>query len=88
MKSREFQELKKKDVADLEKLVDEKRTEVMGLRFSLATGALEDPSRLGEAKRDVARLLTVLGEQRRNEKAAAPAEKAAPAAESAPEVHA
>lgn len=76
MKTREFQDLKKKDAAELQKLVDEKRTEVMGLRFSLATGALEDPSRLGEAKRDVARLLTVLGEKRRAEKAAAkPAEK-------------
>lgn len=65
MKTREFQELKKQDVADLEKLVDEKRTEVMGLRFSLATGALEDPSRLGQAKRDIARLLTLIGEKRR-----------------------
>lgn len=69
MKSREFQELKKKDVADLEKLVDEKRTEVMGLRFSLATGALEDPSRLSQAKRDVARLLTLLGDKKREVKA-------------------
>ncbi len=67
MKTKEFQELKKKDAAELQKLVDEKRTEVMGLRFSLATGALEDPSRLGEAKRDIARLLTVLGEKRKAE---------------------
>ena len=65
MKTREYQELKKKDVSELEKLVDEKRTEVMGLRFSLATGALEDPSRLGQAKRDVARLMTLLGDKRR-----------------------
>lgn len=71
MKTREFKDLKKKDTAELQKLVDEKRTEVMSLRFSLATGALEDPSRLGEAKRDVARLLTVLGDARRAEKAAA-----------------
>jgi large subunit ribosomal protein L29 len=74
MKTKEFQELRKKDAAELQKLVDDKRTEVMGLRFSLATGALEDPSRLGEAKRDVARLLTVLGEKRRAEKTTAPAE--------------
>ena len=67
MKTREYQELKKKDVAELRKLVDEKRTEVMGLRFSLATGALEDPSRLGQAKRDVARLLTLLGEKQKTE---------------------
>ena len=30
----------------------------MDLRFSLATGALEDSSRMGSAKRDVAQLLT------------------------------
>jgi large subunit ribosomal protein L29 len=67
MKSRDFQELKKKDADELQKLVDEKRTEIMGLRFSLATGALEDPSRLGAAKRDVARLLTLLNEKKKAE---------------------
>jgi large subunit ribosomal protein L29 len=73
MKSRDYQELKKKDADELQKLVDEKRTEVMGLRFSLATGALEDPTRLGAAKRDVARLLTLLNEKRQSETKAAPA---------------
>lgn len=75
MKTREYQELKKKDAAELQKLVDEKRTEVMGLRFSLATGALEDPTRLGEARRDVARLLTLLREKRAAEPTAPKAEK-------------
>jgi len=64
MKTKEFQDLRKKDSADLEKLLDEKRTEVMNLRFSQATGALEDSSRLAIAKRDVARLLTLIGEKR------------------------
>ena len=73
MKTREYEELKKKDADELQKLVDEKRTEVMGLRFSLATGALEDPTRLGQAKRDVARLLTLLGEKRRAQKTEATA---------------
>lgn len=68
MKRQDYQELRKKDVSELRKLVDEKRTEVMGLRFSHATGALEDPSRLAAARRDVARLLTVLGEKRREHK--------------------
>jgi large subunit ribosomal protein L29 len=67
MKTREFQDLKKKSVDDLSKLIDEKRTEVMGLRFSLATGALEDSSRLSQAKRDVARLLTLVGEKKKAE---------------------
>ena len=67
MKTREYEDLKKKDIDELRKLVDEKRTEVMGLRFSLATGALEDPTRLGQAKRDVARLLTLIGEKTKAE---------------------
>lgn len=65
MKTREFQDLRKKDVDELQKLVDEKRTEVLNYRFSLATGALEDPTRLGEAKRDVARIMTLIGEKTR-----------------------
>lgn len=67
MKTREYQELKKKDADELRKLVDEKRTELMGLRFSLATGALEDQSRVSQVKRDVARLLTLLGEKKKAE---------------------
>jgi large subunit ribosomal protein L29 len=67
MKSREFEDLKKKSVEELTKLIDEKRTEVMGLRFSMATGALEDSSKLGQAKRDVARMLTLLGEKKKTE---------------------
>ncbi|MCW2925566.1 MAG: Ribosomal protein [Thermoleophilia bacterium] len=65
MKTRDFQELKKKDADELEALVVEKHTEVMNLRFSHATGALEDSARLGAARRDVARMMTVLGEKRR-----------------------
>ena len=67
MKSREYKELHKKDVDELQQLVDEKRTEIMNLRFSHATGALEDSARLGAAKRDVARMLTLLGDKRRSE---------------------
>ena len=67
MKTKEFQELRKKDVDDLDKLLVEKRTEVMNLRFSLATGALEDSSRMAQAKRDVARIMTVIGEKRRGQ---------------------
>jgi large subunit ribosomal protein L29 len=65
VKTREFQELRKKDVEELQKLVDEKRTEVLNHRFALATGSLEDATQLGQAKRDVARLLTLIGEKNR-----------------------
>ena len=65
MKSRDFQELRKKSVEDLQKLVDEKRTDVLNHRFALATGALEDATQLGQSKRDVARILTLIGEKKR-----------------------
>lgn len=39
------------------------RRELFGLRFQHATGELENTSRLGEAKREVARALTVLRER-------------------------
>jgi large subunit ribosomal protein L29 len=47
-------------------LIDHLRTtrrDLFGLRFQHATGELENTSRLGEAKRDVARALTILRER-------------------------
>ncbi len=39
------------------------REEQFNLRFQHATGELENSARIGEAKRDVARLLTVANER-------------------------
>ena len=36
------------------------RRELFNLRFQLATGQLDNPARLGQVRRDVARMLTVL----------------------------
>lgn len=47
-----------KDTELVAKLIDAKQ-EAFNLRFRHATGELENTARLGEAKRDVARLLTV-----------------------------
>jgi large subunit ribosomal protein L29 len=44
------------------KLIDAKQ-ESFNLRFSHATGELENTARLGQAKRDIARLLTVAKER-------------------------
>jgi large subunit ribosomal protein L29 len=47
-------------------LVDHLRTvrrELFGLRFQHATGELENTSRLGQTKRDVARALTIVRER-------------------------
>jgi large subunit ribosomal protein L29 len=47
-----------KDDELLAKLIDAKQ-EAFNLRFRHATGELENTARLGQTKRDVARLLTV-----------------------------
>ena len=60
MKSAEVHNLKDDEL--VEKLISAKQ-EAFNLRFRHATGELENTARLGQAKRDVARLLTV-AEQR------------------------
>ena len=44
------------------------RQELMNLRFQMVTGQLSDTSRFKSARRDIARLETVLNERVRNEK--------------------
>jgi large subunit ribosomal protein L29 len=62
MKANEVRDL---EVSELAKRVTELRKEVFGLRFANATGELEDTAGLGRAKRDLARLLTVVRERER-----------------------
>ena len=56
MKSGEAHNLK--DAELVSKLIDAKK-EAFNLRFRHATGELENTARLGQSKRDVARLLTI-----------------------------
>jgi len=56
MKASEANNLKDDELVG--KLIDAKQ-EAFNLRFRHATGELENTSRLGMAKRDIARLLTV-----------------------------
>jgi large subunit ribosomal protein L29 len=51
-----------KDDEQVAKLIDAKQ-ESFNLRFRHATGELENTARLGSARRDVARLLTVAKER-------------------------
>jgi large subunit ribosomal protein L29 len=66
MKARELRDL---DDSELAKKVAELGKEVFGLRFSNATGELDNTAGLGHAKRTLARALTVARER---ELAAAP----------------
>jgi large subunit ribosomal protein L29 len=68
MKASEIRDL---DDGELSKRLTELRKEVFGLRFSNATGELDDTAGLSRARRDLARALTVARER---ELEAAPAE--------------
>jgi large subunit ribosomal protein L29 len=56
-------ELRDMDDRDLAKQLAELRKEVLGLRFSNATGELDDTAGMSRAKRDLARVLTVARER-------------------------
>jgi len=56
-------ELRDMDDAVLVEHLRTARRDLFGLRFQHATGELENTSRLGQAKRDVARALTILRER-------------------------
>lgn len=60
--------MKAKEIRDMEdselvKQIGVLRKEVFGLRFSNATGELDDTAGVGRAKRDLARALTVARER-------------------------
>ncbi len=60
MKANEFRDL---EPDELTKQLAELRKEVFGLRFSNATGELDDTAGISRAKRDLARALTVARER-------------------------
>jgi large subunit ribosomal protein L29 len=60
MKASDIRDL---DDSELNKRLAELRKEVFGLRFSNATGELDNTAGLGQAKRDLARALTVARER-------------------------
>ena len=60
MKASELRDL---DDGELKKRVTELSKELFGLRFSNATGELDDTAAISRAKRDLARALTVARER-------------------------
>jgi large subunit ribosomal protein L29 len=56
-------ELRDLSEAELREHIDAARRELFGLRFQHATGELDNTASLGQAKREVARALTVAGER-------------------------
>ena len=49
---------------DLEKELGELKTELFKLRFGLATNGLDNPMKIKETKKDIARIKTILTERK------------------------
>lgn len=60
MKAKSFRDMTSDE---LNVKVGELKEELFNLRFQLATGQLENPMRLGEVRKDIARTKTVLREK-------------------------
>jgi large subunit ribosomal protein L29 len=56
-------ELRELSNEELIRRLAESRENLFNLRFQLATGALENTARLTQAKRDIARILTIQAER-------------------------
>ena len=56
-------------VAELGERIAELRAEIFNLRFRNAMKQLDNPLKIREGRREIARLLTVLGEKEREKKA-------------------
>ncbi len=55
--------IKEMSSPDLEKELSELKNELFKLRFSLATNGLDNPMKIKEVKKDIARIKTVLRER-------------------------
>ena len=66
MKAKEIREL---SVEELEVKLTELKKDLFNLRLQNATNQLDNPTRISEAKRDIARVNTILREHQQAEKA-------------------
>ena len=56
-------ELRKVSTPDLEKRIDELKKELFNLRFQLAVGQLENTARIGQVKKTIAQMKTIISER-------------------------
>ena len=68
MKAAKSKDLRNLQPGEIETKVADARDEMMKLRFQQVTGQLTDTSRLRTLKRDIARMLTILREQKMTER--------------------
>ena len=67
-------ELRELNLTDLEQKLVESKHELFNLRFQLATGKQDNSARLGQVRREIARIATVLREREIQEAEAAEAD--------------
>jgi large subunit ribosomal protein L29 len=58
-----IKEVREKSSEELMKSLDDMKVELFDLRFARATGSIENPMRIRELKKSIARILTVLRER-------------------------
>ena len=58
-----MEELRKLSTEDLNKKIKENKEELFNLRLSQATGSLENPTRLRELRKEVAKMKTIIRER-------------------------
>ena len=63
MKTKEIRNLPDQD---LQKQLEQSKSELFNLRFQLATGQLENPMMIGLVKKDIARIKTIIRERELN----------------------
>jgi len=61
-------ELREMTTEELQATLRDLREELFNLRFQHAMGKLKNTARIKQVKKDIARVLTVLGERERSEK--------------------
>ncbi|MDD6639823.1 MAG: 50S ribosomal protein L29 [Erysipelotrichaceae bacterium] len=63
---KKMEEIRQQSSENLLKQVDELKKELFDLRFQQATGNLENPARIREIRKTIARIKTVLTERQNN----------------------
>ena len=63
---KKMEEVRQQSSENLLKQVDELKKELFDLRFQQATGNLENPARIREIRKTIARIKTVLTERQNN----------------------
>ena len=66
MKKSRLQELRNKPMAELEKLIKDSREKIRVLRFDLAAGKVKNVKELKNVKKETARALTLIKENKKN----------------------